>query len=248
MTEPSYPSTRSGSTASTLLLLAVLIAGGATGWWLWTQRENPVETVAAPADPVVADIPEPEPPEPVEKVVKTLQVDTALNEWLSVPGIVKRLAAATWRVSNGRSPTPVLGFIVVEGRFKVKEDGDKMIIDPATYERYDPIIDRIVAVDPTQAARTYRRLRPNFEAAFREISKPGEKFHNVAKKAVARVLSVEVPPGEIEVVGKGATFFYADESLESLDQADKHVIRLGPNNAKRVQDWLRAVAREADLL
>ena len=250
MTERRYVSSRSGSSTPTVLVLLLLLAAAGVGYFMFFSGKDVTETtaVAPPEVPAVEEEPpEPAPPPPTQ-VIQEIETDDALDEWLSVPGIVQRLAAATWRVSNGESPAPVLGFLNLEGRFAVREDGETMYIDPAGYDRYNPIIDRITAVDPSLAAKAYRRLRPNFEEAFKEIAEPGERFHNVAKKAVDRVLNVEVPTGDIEVVGKGATFFYADDTLEAMSDADKHVMRLGPKNAKRVKDWLRKFAKEASLL
>ena len=249
MSEPGYDPNRSGSGTMIVVLVLVLLGGAAAGWYFWPRGEDPQVELTPPVPEPVPDPTEPvDPPKPVEAVVQELEVDKNLNEWLAVPGIVRRLAAATWRVSNGDSPSPVLGFLVLGSRFQVREDGETTYIDPSSYRRYDKIVDRIVSVDPNEAAQAYKRLRPNFEAAFREIAQPGERFHDVAKKAVKRVLGVKVPAGQIEVIGKGATFFYADESLESLAAADKHVLRLGPKNARRVQDWLRKAAGAAGLL
>ena len=249
MNHPSYDSTRPRSNLPVILTVLVLLGAAFAGWYyLWPHGEGPV-VVTPPPPESETEPPAPlEPAEPVDKVVKELKVDNALDEWLSMSGIVQRIAAATWRVSNGDSPAPVLGFLNLIGRFDVKDVGDKVFVDPASYRRYDPLIDRVVAVNPVQAAKAYKRLRPNFEAAFAEIAEPGETFDDVAKSAIKRVLAVQVPTGDVEVIGKGATFFYADETLESMSAADKHVLRLGPKNAKRVQDWVRKLASSAGLL
>ncbi|MEO1337891.1 MAG: DUF3014 domain-containing protein, partial [Myxococcota bacterium] len=229
--------------------ILLLLGGAFVGYTLYTsnQGEPPVEEALPP--PVDAGQPEePEAPtQPAAEVIEELEVDDALDEWLAVQGIVQRLAAATWRVSNGDSPAPVLRFLSLDGRFKVRDEGDDTFVDPKSYRRYDALVVRIVSVDPQQAANAYKRLRPNFEAAFRQIAEPGQRFNDVAKKAVARVLAVEVPKGPIKLIGKGATFFYADEALESMSPADKHVLRLGPKNAERLQTWLRKMAAAARL-
>lgn len=245
MSESAY---RSNSSITPLLIVVLILIGGVAGWWLWPRPEPP----PPPPTPTVVDAgvieDEPEEEEPPMEAVKDIEVDPALEEWLAVPGIVRRVAAATWRVSNGDSPSPVLGFLALSGRFEVRDEDDSTFVDPAGYRRYDAIVDRIVAVDPERAAEAYQRLRPRFDRAFREIAAPGERFHTVAKQAVQMVLGVKVPKGKIELVGKGATFFYADDNLENMAAAEKHILRLGPKNASRVQAWLRKVAQSADLL
>ncbi|MEM7674841.1 MAG: DUF3014 domain-containing protein [Myxococcota bacterium] len=249
MTQPNYNSTQPRSNLPYIFGILLLLGGAFVGYTLYTSNQGEPDVFEEPPPPVDAGLPEApeEPSQPATEVIEELEVDDALDEWLAVPGIVQRLAAATWRVSNGDSPSSVLRFLSLSGRFDVVDEGDDTYVDPKSYRRYDALVDRIVSVDPQQAANAYTRLRPNFEAAFRQIAEPGQRFHGVAQKAVARVLAVKVPKGRIKLIGKGATFFYADESLESLSPADKHVLRLGPKNAARLQTWLRKMAAAAKL-
>ncbi len=229
-----------------VLVASMIVAGGIAAWFFWPSEQTPTVVEPPPEVPVV-DTQSDKPIQPTEEVIEELRGSGPLDRWLAIPNFIKRIAAATWRVSLGQSPTPVLGFLTLSGHFEVEDEGEQTFISPQQYRRYDAIIDRIVAVEPDKAGAAYKRLQSNFEAAFAELNEP-VSFHEVAKKAVKRVLEVEVPEGRIEVVGKGATFFYVDESLEALDAADKHVIRLGPKNAERVQTWLRQVAEAGDLL
>ena len=241
MTHPAKNSSQTGSSFPVILLVIAILVGGAAAWFYFSKSEEATVT-PPPVEEVKAPEAEPEEPPPARAVVEDMKTDGKLDDWLAIPSIVQRIAAATWRVSNGESPAPVLGFLGLSGRFEVRDEGDKTYIDPAAYARYDGIIDRIVAVDPVQAGEAYKRLMPNFDAAFRQIAEPGQTFSSVAQQAVQNVLAVEVPQGDIQVIGKGATFFYADEGLESLSSASKHVLRLGPKNAGKLQAWLRKAA------
>ena len=43
------------------------------------------------------------------------------------------------------------------------------------------------------------------------------------------------------------TYHYADPRLEALQPAQKQLLRMGPENAERVQDQLRRLATALDL-
>jgi hypothetical protein len=56
------------------------------------------------------------------------------------------------------------------------------------------------------------------------------------------LISTPIPSGPITVVeGKGATWAFADPALEALTPAQKHLVRMGPRNAARVIETLKAV-------
>jgi hypothetical protein len=59
--------------------------------------------------------------------------------------------------------------------------------------------------------------------------------------ASAELLRVSVPDESPEVAEKGALYAFVDPKLEGLSAAQKHLLRMGPRNAKIIQDKLRAV-------
>jgi hypothetical protein len=51
-----------------------------------------------------------------------------------------------------------------------------------------------------------------------------------------------VPTGPVEVIPKGALYAYADLRLEALSGAEKHLLRMGPENMRKVQTKLSEIA------
>ncbi|MEQ8980512.1 MAG: DUF3014 domain-containing protein, partial [Deltaproteobacteria bacterium] len=72
------------------------------------------------------------------------------------------------------------------------------------------------------------------------VASDGESFDAVLRKAIDHLLEVDVPDERIEVKVKGGIFVYADPKLEGLSDAQKHLVRMGPKNAKAAQDFLTA--------
>ncbi len=178
-----------------------------------------------------------------------------LASWLSAEGVLRRIAAAALLISQGRSPRNMLGFIQIADPFKVidtlvesKGKGeDRILIAPESYARYDVLARVVKGADVAEWGRGYRRLRPHLNAAFAEVAEPGQRFDDVLAAAITRLLAARVPEGPIELVEKGALFLFADPALESLSDAEKHMIRLGPANAAVIQEGLRVFARNAGL-
>jgi hypothetical protein len=161
--------------------------------------------------------------------------------WLGEPHLISRLVAATHRVAEGESPSSVLPFLAPDREFTAVSRGGELVPAPAALARYDAVTEVLTAIDPARAAGAYARLAPFFEAAYREIARPGERFAPVLHQAIHVLLETPVPVEEPALVRSGAVFFYADERLEKRPQAQKQLLRLGVANARRIQRWLAAL-------
>lgn len=269
MNEDELPPRRTerSSLAWVIVALAVITAGVAL-WWFTrgapTAPGTPDASVVTPSVPptAVADagdvVFEDEPNEPsgaspderLRRQLASRVADTPAADWIDAPGIVQRTTAAVWLISQGKSPRGVLGFVAIPDDFAVDETAkidEPITIAPKAYARYDGAVRALKAVGPEMAAKIYRRSSGSFERSFREVARPGQRFDEVLRSAIDRLLAVEIPNGPVEVVPKGGIFVFADPKLEGLDEAQKHLLRLGPDNARAVQDFLRSFAAAANI-
>ena len=57
---------------------------------------------------------------------------------------------------------------------------------------------------------------------------------------------LEAPTVETEILlkeeGKGVNFLYVDDALEDLNAVQKHTLRMGPKNTRKIQQKLREMA------
>ncbi|HZN95025.1 MAG TPA: DUF3014 domain-containing protein [Myxococcales bacterium] len=228
----------------TLPLLLLLAAGGWGAWWWLTHRGEPV----APA--AVADAGEPdagvvEPPlqesDPqVRNQLAGLSADPLWKSWLEQVDLVRRFAAAVQQVADGDSPRASVPFLAPSAAFAVREPKrGPVTIDPKSYARYDAVAKAFASLDAQKAAAAYRALQPLLDRAWRELGPPGTRFEGALARAVARLVEVPVPKGEVEVVSRGALWAFKDEALEQRSAAEKHLLRMGPENMQRVQVKLR---------
>jgi len=72
-------------------------------------------------------------------------------------------------------------------------------------------------------------------------------FEEALARAMDNLLAVEVPEGPLEVREAVGRYVYTDPGLEGLTPAAKHLLRMGPENARLVQDKLRQIQSELDL-
>jgi DUF3014 family protein len=201
--------------------------------------------------------------EVLRKVAGDAAKSPLVDRWLQNADVVQRLTAAARLIARGESPKPVLSFVEIQGDFDVVEQNttkprkpgkgkkkavdytERVFIAPESYRRYDGLVKLFSSMDVAYAGRSYRQMRPYFESAFAQVASPGERFDDVLRAAIKRLRSVHVPEAPIELVPKGAIYLYKDPKLEELSPAEKHVIRMGPKNAKLFQDTLRSFAAHA---
>lgn len=230
--------------------IVALVAAGLLIYFLFFRAEPappPTEmpTVAAPP-PAPAPSPTPPPPsfevpalgasdEIVRGLVGEVSKHPEILEFLTTDRLIRRFVAAVANVAHGQSPRPHVGFLAPEESFEIEKARDgRVVIAEESYERYDLLVDAFTSLDNEGAARLYHDLSPLFEEAYAELGNP-DTFEEALSKAINRLLAVPVPDGEIEVFRAIRTYRFADPELEDLTPAEKHLLRMGPENAEEVQ-------------
>ncbi len=253
------PLEHKASTRAAWIGLVVLLLIVAVGLWLWAPRtaESPAESVGrVPADPVAepAVTPsrlgtgEPDPNLPglgaldgyVRPLLAALSSRPALAALLTSDNLVRRFAVSVEAIARGASPAGQVRAVAPGTGFTVEQTGSGPVIDPASYARYDPIVSLVEDMDPEQLARLYGRLRPRLSEAYAELG-VGGTFDGAMTRALAHLLATPMPPAKARVqAAKGTNFAYVDPRFEGLSAAQRQLLRLGPDRARRVQERLRA--------
>ncbi|GMU65571.1 MAG: hypothetical protein AMXMBFR36_18450 [Acidobacteriota bacterium] len=251
---------RPGGGVASIAIAVVLVAGLAALAW-WKLRPVAASRPAAPAAaldggaaassaPAAPPATAPEPPLPpldasdgnVRELGAGLSGDAAFAGWLGHDDLVRRFVAAVANVAEGASPASHVPFLRPSQPFRTVERGDRTVIDPATFRRHDLAVGALTSLDAAACARALRRLEPLFDAAWRELGDPRRDFRETLSTAISRLAAVPIPEGEIAVVPDGVVWAYADPELERRPAAEKLLLRMGPDHARRLRDWLRELA------
>jgi hypothetical protein len=252
--QPSAPSRKPLVVAGIAL---VVVAALGTGWYILRGKgEQPVPDTVTP--PPVAPAPTAPPPQEappaqatplpgleqsdphVREVLGRLSSDAEFQKWLGIEGLIRRFTAATANIAEGESPRAVLAFLAPQGAFQVVERNGGTFIAPESFARYDPVARAFTSLDTQATAGAYKALKPLMDQAFGEIGRPGQRFDETLSRAIQRLLDTPVPEGDLEVVDTpGVNYAYAAPELEQLSAAQKHLLRMGPANARALQAKLR---------
>lgn len=209
-------------------------------------EEMPALPLGAPADAI--DVPPLDETDPlVRELLGRLSSSPALVAWLATDGLVRTFVVAVDNIATGASPAQHLRVLRPGEPFRAETRTGRLVATDATSRRYDRLADAFVSLDPDGLARVYGTLRPRFDEAYRELGHPDGRFDAAVERAIVRLLQTPVPQGDPVLVEAVESFRYAEARLEALSPAQKQLMRLGPDNQRRVHAHLRAVAQALGL-
>jgi hypothetical protein len=181
----------------------------------------------------------------VRELAGGLSADPLVALWVRGEDLVRRFTAGVANVVRGESIVQQLPAMPFKGSFMVVNRGGQLTIDPRSYARYDAIANAFASLDAAACARVYRQLQPLFHAGYRELGE-SSGFDEAFQQSLERLISTPIPTGAVpvrEVVRATVLYEYADPRLEALSPAQKYLIRMGPQNARRVQAKLGEILR-----
>ena len=207
------------------------------------------ELPPAPAEPfgaeiVPLDLPPLDETDPVVRgLVGELSSHPQVVAWLATDGLIRNFTVVSSNIAEGKSPAINLRRFRPSDEFLVSERGEDLFMDPKGYLRYNPLVGALTSIDPDGAARLYRSLKPRIDDAYAELGFPDTTFDTTLERAIVLLLRTPIPGDPIALEPEGGTGYrYADSTLESLTPAQRHLLRMGPQNARTVQTALRDLA------
>lgn len=227
-----------------------------------------IVVVEPAALPPAEDIPPPQPaveqptelPAPVVPVLPSLaESDPMVRQQLSAAGagpefeklqqqqnLIQQGAALIEGFSRGLVVRKLLPLDPPTGAFEVEEQGEEMFMNPAGYRRYDNYAEAIASLDSAALVNNFHTMRPLFEQAYEQLGLPAEDFDNAVIRVLDRILATPEIEAPIALTRKSVMYQYADSQLEELTPLQKQLLRMGPDNIRRIKE--QAAALRAGLL
>ena len=238
--------------------IIVLVLGG---YYLFSGKpaKEPLPVAEPPKSETPAPAPKPS-PEPakeplpavrpsladsddwVRKKGGELSAEPGWAQWLANKNLIRRLTAAVVNISEGKSPRKHLGFLGPQKPFSAVKKEGRLYLDPQTYDRYNLIAEIFSRLDAVKTVGLFKELYPLFQDAYRELGYPQGEFQAVLVHAIKELLLTPVVEGDIHLKEAVLSYWMADDTLEDLSEAQKHLVRMGPQNTRKVQKKLREVA------
>lgn len=127
--------------------------------------------------------------------------------------------------------------------FTVSEITNKVYLNPDSYHRYDAYATAIANMDEQILMATYKQLTPLFDEAFTELGYSNATFNDRMLLAIKILLAAPIIEEPIELNSISVNYQFADPNLEALPSAQKLLIRMGPENTRKVKTALRKLEK-----
>jgi len=178
----------------------------------------------------------------VRQLAKEISSHPRIGQWLQSKGLIRRFVAAVDNIANGLSPRAHIDFFLPPGDFVTVKRGNVYIADPEGYSRYHTVADVFVSLDSQQCVSLFRALKPLCQEAYRDLGYPDQDFEQTILRAIVELLETPVVEGDIILEKAVLNYVMLDPELESLSDAQKHLLRMGPENAGAIQAKMREMA------
>lgn len=253
--EPPAAAPRKSALGPILLVAGVGLAlgGGAAWWWTRTDPTPPAAVATSSTDSRVGEA------KVSQRTLPPLdQMDTFLRallgalsshpdfvRWLATDNLIRQMASGIDRIARGQSPAADLPVLRPSADFQVAGRGNALTMDPASFRRYDRLAALVESLEPRGVAEAYRTIQPRLDDAYRALGRSEGGVDQAVDLAVQQLLDTPVPSEPIALVpGKGSTYAFRDPALEGLTPMQKQLLRMGPENVRRIQARLRAIRTE----
>lgn len=211
---------------------------------------HPIEPLAeqeAPAAPGDAD-------QQLQAGLAQLLGARQVATFLQLDGFARRAVATVDNLARPQASARLWPVQPTPGRFTVDgpADAHTQTIAADNAGRYRAFVAFAEGVPVDAAVRLYARLYPLFQAEYVELGYPNGYFndrlvqvldHLLATPEPAGPLAVQLTPveGEVPSLQPWVRYEFADPQLQALSSGQKLLLRMGPDNARRLKVVLRQV-------
>ena len=182
----------------------------------------------------------------LRELVSALSRHPLIARFLATSDLVRTTTLAVEQMGDGRTPAVPLKVLRPDSRLGVV-GGQSGRIDPRTYARWNDATSSLVSISPADAAQLYVNVKPLFDEAYRELGHPDGDFDQAIVHAIQTLRETPSVTTDPELIRRAGYYQYADPALQSLRPLQKQFLLAGPDNRRRILDWLGRFAAALEL-
>ncbi|EJE52502.1 Protein of unknown function (DUF3014) [Acidovorax sp. CF316] len=185
----------------------------------------------------------------VAQALTELLGQPSVGSFLQLDGFVRRAVATVDNLPRAQAPSRMWPVQLAPRRFSVEGvpgTHGQLAIAGGNAGRYSAFVAFAEAIPVDQAVALYARLYPLFQQAYEELGYPGKYFNDRLVAVLDHLLKTPEPTGPLlveltEVKGEVTStrpwvrYEFVDPQLQGLSSGQKMLVRMGPENEKRLK-------------
>ncbi|MEQ1740455.1 MAG: DUF3014 domain-containing protein [Methyloglobulus sp.] len=170
-----------------------------------------------------------------------VNISPGLSEWFSADQLLRRYVVIANDFAQGSRISKHMSILRFNEPFVVEQQGENgLYISPKSFTRYNKLAQTVQAINTKAAVAVYQKFRPLMLQVFAEFSYPKDfTLETIIKKAAGEIIAAPVIEGQISLIRPSVLYKFADPKLEALNDVQKQMIRMGPENTKIIQNKCR---------
>ena len=154
--------------------------------------------------------------------------------------MIRRFVVNVDNIAQGTLPKNQPLFQPMTVKFATLPSDTGVQLDPANFARYEPYLQLLESVSVTEVKQLFEYYYPLMQQAYTELGYPDAQFRVRLQEAIKVLLETPELAPPLELARPNVYYTYADASTEALPLAQRQMIRLGPDNQKRLKKVLQA--------
>jgi hypothetical protein len=125
--------------------------------------------------------------------------------------------------------------------FEVDEEAEVLYMSPRNFTRYNSYADSIASLNSELLVNAFHTLRPLYEGAYKQLGLETGDFDNAVIRSLDVILATPEIEDPIALERKSVMYTYADPVLEDLPPVQKLLLRMGPENVRRIKQKAQTI-------
>ncbi|WP_372767861.1 DUF3014 domain-containing protein [Pseudoalteromonas sp.] len=156
--------------------------------------------------------------------------------------LIRRAVVYTENLAEGKLAKKHQVFVAPLESFSVN-DGAIITINPKSFKRYDAYVSLLTKLPDAQIIELLNEHKPLINDAYDEIGLSEYQFEQRLALAISHLLQTPEVPLDTPLISQSVSYKYAVPEYEALSDAQKQLLRLGPDNIRKVKTKLAGLLK-----
>jgi hypothetical protein len=162
-------------------------------------------------------------------------------------GLIRRMVIFTDSMTRGEVIYKYSPLQSPDAKFTLKDMSNNKVQtwawDESTTARFTPYVQLVQALSTEDFIAIYSEMKPLINQVYSELGYPDTDFTDTLIDAIDHIVDFNMPDQSLALTRTSVMYKYKDEYVESLQDIDKLLIRIGADNIEQLTPQLQSIRK-----